>query len=40
VGDGVIRAVGKDERESVVVFVDVFDSVDVDVGTTPRANSR
>jgi hypothetical protein len=39
VGDGVTRAVGKDERESVVVFVDVFDSVDVDVGTTPKANS-
>ena len=39
VGLGVRRAVGKDERESVVVFVDVFDSVDVDVGTTPKANS-
>jgi len=39
VGLGVRRAVGKDERESVVVFVDVFDSVEVDVGTTPKANS-
>ena len=40
VGDGVIRAVGKDERDKVVVFVDVFDMVGVDVGSTPRASSR
>jgi hypothetical protein len=39
VGDGVTRDVGKDERDKVVVFVDVFDIVDVDVGTMPRANS-
>lgn len=39
VGDGVTRAVGKDERDKVVVFVDVFDMVGVDVGRTPMANS-
>lgn len=39
VGDGVMRDVGNEERESVVVFVDVFDSVDVDVGIMPMANS-
>lgn len=39
VGLGLTRAVGKDDRDKVVVFVDVFDNVDVDVGTTPKANS-
>jgi hypothetical protein len=37
VGDGVTRDVGNDERDKVVVFVDVFDKVGVDVGTMPIA---
>ncbi len=36
VGDAVTRDVGKDERDSVVVFVDVFDNVDDDVGRMPK----
>lgn len=34
-----MREVGNDERVRVVVFVDVFDIVEVDVGIIPRAKS-
>lgn len=36
VGLGVIKAVGNEERVAVVVFVDVFDMVGVDVSMIPR----
>ena len=36
VGLGVIKAVGYEERVAVVVFVDVFDMVGVDVSMIPR----